>query len=235
MEHTQILEHKMFEIFHRYDNHFIIKALVQRYGDLGVDLTACTKQKFSRIKVAQKFIFLDSFSHLSMSLDKLAKNLRDKGDEYFPLIREEFTDEKEFQACLQKLVYPYSYIDNFTKFEEEIPTAEKFYNDLTDEEISEESYQRLLNVCDLFKIRTLGELHDLYLKIDVLILASVFEFYRDMGLREYGLDPAFYISAPSFSFDAMLFKCDIELELFSDISMYTFVEKGMRVSYHNYT
>ena len=203
---------------------------MHRYGDLGVDLTASTKEKFARIKVGEKFIFLDSYSHLSMSLDKLASNLRDKGTEYFPLIQREFPDNQKFEACIQKLIYPYTWIDSFEKFNYPIPTLEKFYNDLTDEDISQESYERLMNVCELFKIQTLGQLHDLYLKIDVLILASVFEFYRKMGVQEYGLDPAYYISAPAFSFDAMLFKCDVELELFDDVSMYKFVERGMRVS-----
>lgn len=153
----------------RYDNHLIIKEIVRRYGDAGVDLTSSTKEKFSRIKVGNKFIFLDSYSHLNMSLDKLATNLRDKGPEYFPLIRKEFPNDRKFEACLQKLIYPYSWVDGFDKFDQSIPTPDKFYNDLKDEDITPESYQRLLDVCKLFDINTLGQLHDLYLKIGMLI------------------------------------------------------------------
>ncbi len=218
-------------MYFRYDNHFLIKTLVRKYGSAQIELTASTKEKFSRIKVGSKFIFLDSYSHLSFSLDKLAENLRDKGEDYFPLIRKEFPQDEQFRMCLQKLVYPYSFMSSWEKFNEAIPPAKMFHNDLTQEDIDEETYDRLLKACDLFNISTLGQLHDLYLKIDVLILASVFEFYRTMGLNEYGLDPAHYISAPSFSFDAMLFKTDVSLELLSDQKMYEFIEQGMRGSY----
>ena len=49
-----------------------------------------------------------------------------------------------------------------------------------------------------------------------------------MGMEEYGLDPVFYMSSPSFSFDAMLLKTGIELELISDPTMYIFLEMGLR-------
>ena len=64
--------------------------------------------------------------------------------------------------------------------------------------------------------------------MDVLLLASCFEYYRSMGMKEYGLDPAFYVSSPSFSFDAMLLKTNVELELISDPTMYIFFELGLR-------
>jgi hypothetical protein len=91
------------------------------------------------------------------------------------------------------MVYPYDYIDGFHQFEEDIPPIEKFYNQLNEAELSEEEYKRLLKVCKTFNIENLGQLHDLYLKIDVLILASVFEDYHRIGRKMFGLDPAYYI------------------------------------------
>ena len=174
-------------------------------------------------------MFLDSFSHLSDSLDKLALNLKNKdNNKYFKLVQKEFPRKEHFNACLQKLIYPYAYMDNFSKFDEPIPKQELFYNDLKDEPVSDEEYKRLMDVCRMFEIDNLGQLHDLYLKIDVLLLASVFEFYRSMGQTEYGLDPSYYISAPHFSFDAMLFTTGVELELIQDREMYNFFEKGKR-------
>ena len=68
-----------------------------------------------------------------------------------------------------------------------------FYNQLTDEQLSEEDYTRLMKTCEIFGIKTLGELHDLYLKIDVLLLASVFENYRKVAMDTFGLDPSYYV------------------------------------------
>ena len=188
-----------------------------------IDIIASSKEKYSQISTP-KFVFRDSFSHLSSSLDSLVKNLLDKGEDQFTLLRQGFPEIEQFKACLRKLVYPYSYMTSFDKFDEPIPDPEHFYNDLNDEDIEEIEYERLLSTCKLFGITTLGELHDLYLKIDVLLLACVFESYRQMGLSEYGLDPAYYLSAPSFSFDAMLFQSGVELELLEDPAMYKFFE-----------
>ena len=210
-----------------YDNHFVVKSIEHYCQVQNIDVVANTKEKFVQISTP-KMVFRDSFSHLNSSLDDLVRNLRSKGDHLFPLLREMFREDDKFQACLQKMIYPYMYMDSFKKFDEKIPGPDKFYNDLTEEDLEEKEYQRLLYVCKLFNVQTMGQLHDLYLMIDVLLLASVFESYRQLGLDEYGLDPAHYVSAPSFSFDAMLFKTGVELELISEAAMYSFFESGKR-------
>ena len=43
-----------------------------------------------------------------------------------------------------------------------------------------------------FNLRTFGDYHDLYLLTDVMLLADVFESFRDMALRDYCLDPVSY-------------------------------------------
>lgn len=217
----------------RYDNHFIIKAIARRYGTAKISLLASTKEKYTRIKTPN-FCIHDSYSHLSDKLETLASNLKDHGIENFRLVRKEFPDDIKFNACIQKLIYPYSYMDSFERFSEPIPEADKFYNDLSEEPIDEAEYARMRETCKIFDIKNLGQLHDLYLKIDVLILASVFEYYRKMALQEYGLDPAYYVSSPSFSFDAMLFKTDVELELIKDEEIYNFIESGMRGEYYKF-
>ena len=45
---------------------------------------------------------------------------------------------------------------------------------------------------------------DLYLKCDVLLLADVFERFRNNSLKNYRLCPSHYLSAPSLSWNAML-------------------------------
>jgi len=68
----------------------------------------------------------------------------------------------------------------------------------------------------------------LYLKTDVLLLADVFENFRETCLHHYKLDPCHYMSSPGLSWDAMLKVNKINLDLISDIDMQLFLENRMR-------
>ena len=59
-------------------------------------------------------------------------------------------------------------------------------------------------------------------------LADVFEAHRSMGFERYGLDPAYYVSSPQMSWDAMLKITGVSLELISDPAMFRMVDSGIR-------
>ena len=82
-------------------------------------------------------------------------------------------------------------------------------------------------------MKTIKDYHDLYLKCDVLLLANVFEKFRNNSLNNYGLWSSHYLSAPTLSWDAMLNMTKAELEFIADPDMYRFFEKDTRggVSY----
>ena len=79
-----------------------------------------------------------------------------------------------------------------------------------------------------FEIKNLGEYHDLYVQCDTLLLADVFENFRDKCIEIYELDPAHFLSAPGLAWQACLKKTKVELELLTDIDMLLMVEKGIR-------
>ena len=102
------------------------------------------------------------------------------------------------------------------------------FSSLKDKCISEKDYLKANNIWNVFKINTMGDYHDLYLKTDVLLLADVFEKCINTCLGYYGLDDCHYFSSPELSWDAMLKMTKIELDLISDIDRHLFIEKGMR-------
>lgn len=61
-----------------------------------------------------------------------------------------------------------------------------------------------------------------------MILADVFENFRNVCLENYKLDPAHYLTVPSLIFDAMLKYTKVELELLNDYNKYLIVEPGIR-------
>ena len=66
-------------------------------------------------------------------------------------------------------------MDSFERFSEDLPDKFKYFSSLRDEYISEKDYQSADNAWTVFKMNTVGDYHDLYLKTDVLLLAEVFE------------------------------------------------------------
>ena len=214
-------------IFHNlkgYDSHFIIKKLEK---NTNISVIANNFEKNISFKI-DNLQFIDSFQFMSSSLDRLVSNLpKDK----FIYIDLEFKNLEPFQLELlnKKGVYPYSYMDSFSKFEEtELPNKKEFFNDLNNTAISDSEYQHARKVWDSFKIKNLGEYHDLYLKTDVLLLVDVFENFRDKCLNIFGLDPCHYFTSPGLSWDAALKKTKVKLDLITDIDMILFIEKGMR-------
>ena len=70
--------------------------------------------------------------------------------------------------------------------------------------------------------------HDLYVQCDKLLLADVFENFRDKCIEIHGLDPAHFLSAPGLAWQACLKKAGVKFELLTDIDMLLMVEKGIR-------
>ena len=75
--------------------------------------------------------------------------------------------------------------------------------------------------------KNFGDYHDLYLTLDVYLLAEIFKAFREVGLKDYRLEPALFFSAPSFSWEGMLISTKVELGLLTDIDM-LFCERALR-------
>ena len=138
-------------------------------------------------------------------------------------------DLNKFVMLPRKGVYPYEYMDRWEKFDKTaLPPKKDFYSNLNLEDISDEDYAHAQKVWDVFKIKNLGEYHDLYVKIDTLLLTDIFEKFRNMCLNIYELDPVYFVSAPGLAWQACLKKTGVKLELLTDIDMLLMVEKGTR-------
>ena len=113
----------------------------------------------------------------------------------------------KFILLLRKGVYPYEYVDNWERFEEtSLPNKESFYSNLNMESIDDIDYRHGSNVFKRFKLKNLGEYHDLYVQSDTLLLADVFEKFRNACLKVYELDPAHFLLSPGLAWQACLKK-----------------------------
>ena len=68
----------------------------------------------------------------------------------------------------------------------------------------------------------------MYVQRETLLLADVFENFRNMCLKMYEVDPTKFLSAPGLARHASLKKTKLKLDLLADIDMLLMVEKGIR-------
>ena len=135
----------------------------------------------------------------------------------------------KFILLLRKGVYPYEYMHNRQRIDEtSLPDKESFYSSLNLENIDDIDYRHGNNVFKKFKLKNLGEYHDLYVQSDTILLADVFENFRNMCIKVYELDPAHFLSLPGLAWQACLKKTNVKLELLTDYDMLLMVEEGIR-------
>ena len=194
--------------------------------DLNINAIPNNMEKYMAFMLGNHLTFIN----MSSSLDKLVSNLPKEDLIYTYKVFK----GKRLNLMSQKGVYPYDFMDSFEKFNQtELPTKDQFYSILNDQDITDDEYGHAKKVWKTFKIKTMGEYHDLYLGSDMLLLTDVFENFRKTCMQYYKLDPCHYFMIPGLSWDAMLKMTNNKLELMTDINMFQFIEKGMRggVSY----
>ena len=219
-----------------YDSHFIMQeigAIVKNHTyknnkgeekQMNINAIPNNMEKYMAFMLGNHLTFIDSFQFMSSSLEKLVSNLPKESLKY---TSKSFKGEK-LDLMVRKGVYPYDYMDSFEKFNHKLPSKEDFYSILNDQHISNEDYEHAQNVWNKFSLKNMGDYHNLYLKSDILLLADVFENFRNTCLEYYKLDPCHYFTSPGLSWDAMLKMTNIKLELMTDIDMFQFIEKGLR-------
>ena len=110
-----------------------------------------------------------------------------------------------FRLMIRKGVYPYEYVDDWKKFEEtSLPLKDAFYSRINKKGISDQDYEHAQQVWNTMEKKVLGCYPDTYLKPDVLLLADVFETFRNTYLKNYGLDPAHFYTTPGLAWQALL-------------------------------
>jgi len=129
--------------------------------------------------------FIDSVHFMQSSLDKLVK-----GSKEFSIMEKMVAEENKLKLLLKKGIYPYEHMDAFERFDEtQLLEKEKFYSSLSGKSITDEEYEHAQEVWATFGCQTMGDYHDLYVAMDVVLLAYVFENFRKVCQEKYGLGP----------------------------------------------
>ncbi|KAK7583979.1 hypothetical protein V9T40_004942 [Parthenolecanium corni] len=213
----------------RYDFHLIMQSSFQ---GCEIKVIPHTEERYVSfiVYLSRTFSlhFIDTYRFLSDSLKNLSKLL---GSDEFHNVNDYFRNDELSDLAKQKSFYPYEYVSSFEKYNEiSLPPQDAFHDTATGNRISDEDYSFACNVWEKFECQSLGDYTKIYCLIDVLILSDVFCAFRAMCIRQYKLDPARYVTLPSYSFDVMKKLSGAKLDLFTDrqINMYCFFENAIR-------
>ena len=120
-------------------------------------------------------------------------------------------------------------MDSWEIFNEtSLPDKEAFYSNLHMEDITDVDYRHANNVFKKFKLKHLREYHDFYVQCGTLLLADIFEKFRNMCIEIYELDPAHVLSVSGLAWQACLKITGVQLELLINVDMLLMIEKGIR-------
>jgi len=220
----------------KYDMHFIIQA-IPKFRDRihKIKVLPYNGENFRTMKL-NSFEILDSLSFLQASLAQLADDLKVTPHKYSILkqtylVREKGSfSKKKLEMVLAKSFFPYEYCTSYEKMikTKKLPKIKKFYSTLTERSISQEEHCFAKRVWKSFGCKNLVDYCKLYCKIDVILLAEIFQKFRREMMAFSGLDPSHYISLPAYGYDSMLLITGARIELPTDINMVHFMEKGKR-------
>ncbi len=208
----------------KYDINHVIKKIK---GKDRISVIARNSEQFISVKWLKCFYFIDSLNFLQGSLDSLSEKLSEKDVTPFLNV---ITKQRDLQEMLRhKTPFPYDFLDGEEKLKvNKLPSRKYFFNTLTSSHITKEQYERALNIWEKFECKNFQEYMELYVTLDVMLLAAVFETYRVSSIKHFGIDPAFYVSSPSLCYSAMLKYTGITLETVPTTEMYLFFTKAIR-------
>ena len=119
-------------------------------------------------------------------------------------------------------------MDSWERFDETLPDKKAFYRELYLEVITDNDYVHAQKIFEEFNLKNIGDYSDLYVQRDTLLLADVFENFRNKCIKIYQLDLAHFLSAPGLAWQACLKKTKVELKLLTNTDMLLMVEKETR-------
>ncbi|KAG5666240.1 hypothetical protein PVAND_017621 [Polypedilum vanderplanki] len=216
------------------DNHCLILELAKLNRQ--IDVISKSSENYIAItwkfkineKRSAKVKILDSYRFLTSSLQTLVENTQD-----FTFVetylKNEYGDKLEINKNLfRKQFLPYSYLSYETLQETQFPNKDSFFNELKNENLTQENYNYAKKIYLNLKCKNLLEYTLYYLKLDVLLLTEVFIQFRNLIFHHYSLDVANYVTLSSFGLDCSLAYTGEKVELINDINQYLFIKKGIR-------
>ena len=212
----------------KYDNSIILKSICDIFkNDVTLNVIGNSCESFKMIdfkfkKIKYSLRLLDMCNFIKGSLNDLSKNLNDK-DRF--ITKEHFPDN--FELLKYKTCFPYEFITKENIYNENLPSIKNFYSSLKLGNISEEDYDKTLEMYKNLNCKNIKEYLDIYLNIDIRLQADIFNVFRNCIWDKFEIDCSKYITSCSLSLDLMLKYTEVKIELIRDISIFDYVNSSI--------
>ena len=230
--------------FSGYDSHLLLPYLTKSVLPeiKSVTFIPRSSEKFMVIAINRRVTFLDSMNFLTSSLESLLNSIKDTC--CFNLMKQPFlirnkqgnmgksmepSLEEKLKYITRKGSFPYDWpkdIDDY-KLPSLVPKA-AFYNTITRSHISDDDYKTANEVWEMFEMKDMCEYMEFYCFCDTLLLAEVFEKFREECMCNFGMDPTHFISLPGFAYQSFLKTTNVQLEYITDPDIYNMLSDNLR-------
>ena len=175
----------------------------------------------------------DSIKDLKRNYPDKIKELEEnsikyKGENDLKLCKTEFPDK--CKSLTKKLAYPYEYFNGIHDYKKPVDNFKKkdFFSKLKNVYPSHSEKERTKEINKKFSIKNGEEPTQLYLKIDVLLLACVFEKFIKVSVNEFGTNPLYCVSLPGYTWKCGLKYMGINLQTLQDKDLISTLENNIR-------
>ena len=193
-----------------------------------VEILARNSQNYLSVKIGT-FLFLDTMNFLSGSLAQNIETVRRDSIDHFVQTKKLCPDIDKLNLLLKKQVYPYDYAKTLDDYcIPNLPPKVKFFNRLTQTNISDEEYEHAEHVYKIFNCQTFLDYHLVYLSSDVYLLSDCFELFRKNTMNNSGLDAAKFVTKHSLNFQEYLLLSREKIPLITDREILDFIQKGIK-------
>ena len=212
----------------KYDNSIILKSLCDIYKDemtmkcIGNSCESFKMIDFKFKNMKYSFKLLDICNFIKGSLSDLSKNLL---DEYKIVTKKHFPNN--FELLKQKTAFPYEWLTKENINNKYLPSIDRFYSSLKLQNISQEEYNKTIEIYKKLKCKNVKDYLETYMKLDICLQADIFNSFRNVIWDKFGIDCSKYITSCSLSLDLMLKYTKAKIELFKDITMFDYADSSI--------
>ena len=169
-----------------FDSHIIMTYIDRNFAPSDIQVIPTTSKKYIYFQIGS-LRFLDSLQFLNASLDSLVQSLAKDGVDKFQHTERHFPGS---DLVFQKGTYCYDIWTVKTNLMRQYYRREINFIAIWRKNVPVKMITYMIKRYGMkFNIQNLRQYHDLYLTLDVLLLADVFENFRRMSLDYYELDP----------------------------------------------